>query len=159
MLAARNLATPATANNFHKKRFRCPEIHANQKAVEVSSAAVHDAYLAATQYGSRDYQTGHEQSRQALERTTKAFSESQAADQQIRNLQRYMVQRLADNNTQMARMTAGEVGRAESIYYSIAPLTLQTDRLLVQEILGDAKWDKLLISDDVFDRLLARARR
>lgn len=52
-----------------------------------------------------------------------------------------------------------QVGRAKAIYDSIAPLTLATDRLLVQEILVDASWDKLLISNADYQALLRHARR
>ena len=49
-------------------------------------------------------------------------------------------------------------GRAGAIYDSIAPKTQMKDRLLVQEILRDARWDKLLISDSDFQDLLRNAR-
>jgi hypothetical protein len=49
-------------------------------------------------------------------------------------------------------------GQASSIYSEIAPLTLKTDRLLVQELTKDAYWDKLLIENDVFNQLLTNAR-
>jgi hypothetical protein len=52
----------------------------------------------------------------------------------------------------------GEIGAASAIYDEIAPLTTQNDRLLVQEILKDARWDKVLIGDDAYRKLLARAR-
>ncbi len=52
----------------------------------------------------------------------------------------------------------GEIGAAASIYNKIAPLTQGKDRLLVQEILKDAVWDKLLIQDDTFRKWLAHAR-
>jgi hypothetical protein len=38
--------------------------------------------------------------------------------------------------------------RAGAIYDSIASKAQMKDRLLVQEILANAKWDKLLISDE-----------
>jgi hypothetical protein len=49
-------------------------------------------------------------------------------------------------------------GKAQAIYGNIAPLTNGPDRLLIQEILKDAAWDKLLISDEEFRRLLVSAR-
>ena len=52
----------------------------------------------------------------------------------------------------------GDTGAAASIYGKIAPLTQKKDRLLVQEILKDARWDKLLISDEKFNAFLAHAR-
>lgn len=55
-------------------------------------------------------------------------------------------------------MVTDAPGRASAIYNSIAPLTHQDDRLLVQEVARDAHWDKLLISDADFQRLLQSAR-
>ena len=52
----------------------------------------------------------------------------------------------------------GEVGKANDIYSKIAPLTQKKDRLLVQEVLHDATWDKLLIDDAEFNKLRAFAR-
>jgi len=52
----------------------------------------------------------------------------------------------------------GETGTAANIYDQVAPFTLSTDRLLVQEITKDAVWDKLLISDDTFRDILKSAR-
>jgi len=52
----------------------------------------------------------------------------------------------------------GDTGRAAAIYDQIAPLTQLPDRLLVQEILKDAAWDKLLISNDAYRELLRSAR-
>lgn len=52
----------------------------------------------------------------------------------------------------------GDVGKATSIYSTLAPLTQLKDRLLVQELTKDAQWDKLLISDDAFRQFLAYAR-
>jgi hypothetical protein len=52
----------------------------------------------------------------------------------------------------------GNTGQASAIYEQIAPLTQLPDRLLVQEILRDARWDKLLISDEAFIALNAYAR-
>jgi len=51
-----------------------------------------------------------------------------------------------------------EVGRAGAIYQAVGPLTQQKDRLLVQELTNDASWDKLIIKDDVFQKLLSVAR-
>ena len=51
-----------------------------------------------------------------------------------------------------------EVGQASAIYGVIAPLTQGKDRLIVQELTKDAKWDKLLIADEVFRKLLQSAR-
>jgi hypothetical protein len=53
---------------------------------------------------------------------------------------------------------ADETGKALTIYGEIAPLTQQKDRLLVQELTKDAKWDQLLISDVAFNKLLTYAR-
>jgi hypothetical protein len=53
---------------------------------------------------------------------------------------------------------ASSVGQASAIYWEIAPLTTQADRLIVQEILKDARWDKLLISDDEYNAILDNAR-
>jgi hypothetical protein len=50
-------------------------------------------------------------------------------------------------------------GRAAAIYESIAPLTLMTDRLLILEVLSDARWDKLLVTDEQFQSLMQQARR
>lgn len=52
----------------------------------------------------------------------------------------------------------GVVGAASTIYDKLAPLTQGKDRLLVQEILGDAVWDKLLLTDEKFRELLKSAR-
>jgi hypothetical protein len=52
----------------------------------------------------------------------------------------------------------GEVGQASAIYKQIAPLTQKKDRLLIQEILKDAVWDQILISDDAFRKILTFAR-
>jgi hypothetical protein len=51
-----------------------------------------------------------------------------------------------------------DAGEAEAIYDDIAPLTSLNDRLLVQEVTKDAKWDKLLIDDEEFQELLRSAR-
>jgi len=50
------------------------------------------------------------------------------------------------------------LGQATSIYNIVAPLTQGKDRLLVQEITQDARWDNLLVSDSVFNQLLSEAR-
>ena len=55
-------------------------------------------------------------------------------------------------------VVTGDVGTAGSIYTQIAPLTQLKDRLLVQELTKDAQWDKLLIPDEAFRKLLALAR-
>ena len=47
---------------------------------------------------------------------------------------------------------------AGAIYKRIAPLIQDKDRLLIQEITVDASWDKLLISDDAFQKLCESAR-
>jgi hypothetical protein len=52
----------------------------------------------------------------------------------------------------------GEVGAASDIYKKVAPATQNKDRLLVQELTKDAAWDKLLISDEAFNKLLSTAR-
>ena len=56
-------------------------------------------------------------------------------------------------------VVAAGVGQAQAIYDKIAPLTSLNDRLLVQEILRDAVWDKLLISDDAFTDIVTRNAR
>ncbi len=48
--------------------------------------------------------------------------------------------------------------KAADIYNRIAPLTKQADRLLVQEMGMNAAWDKLLISDEAFRKLIRSAR-
>jgi hypothetical protein len=52
----------------------------------------------------------------------------------------------------------GDVGKASAIYTQVAPKTQLKDRLLVQEVTKDASWDKLLITDDLFRKLLGVAR-
>ena len=54
---------------------------------------------------------------------------------------------------------ADNIGRASDIYAEIAPLIQENDRLLVQEVTRDARYDKLLIADDSFEKLRERARR
>ena len=56
----------------------------HQKAAELHHRTAH-AHLAATQHGKQDYETGHEQSRQALERSARIFSESAESSSEIRN--------------------------------------------------------------------------
>jgi hypothetical protein len=51
-----------------------------------------------------------------------------------------------------------DVGKANDIYSEIASCVVQSDRLLVQELTKDAQWDKLLISDAAFQKLLVNAR-
>jgi hypothetical protein len=55
-------------------------------------------------------------------------------------------------------VVVADVGHAHSLYADIAPLVRIPDRLLIQEILKDAAWDKLLISDADFNTLLRSAR-
>ncbi len=66
-----------TTNNLHKEKIYMPR-DSRPKASQFHRGA---AYLAATQHGKQDYQTGRGQSRQALEHSAKAFSESQEAHQ------------------------------------------------------------------------------
>jgi hypothetical protein len=80
MHAARASLTSATANNFQKEKIYMPR-DSRRKAGEFHQRAAHAAHLAATQHGEEDHQTGHEQSRQALEHSAKAFSELQEAHQ------------------------------------------------------------------------------
>lgn len=55
-------------------------------------------------------------------------------------------------------LVKGTTGDAGNIYWKIAPSTQKKDRLLVQEVTTDAKWDKLLISDDAFLEIMKAAR-
>jgi CRISPR/Cas system-associated endoribonuclease Cas2 len=55
-------------------------------------------------------------------------------------------------------IVTASAGQASSLYGAIAPTTQKKDRLLVQEITDDARWDQLLIADDKFQGLLASAR-
>jgi hypothetical protein len=48
---------------------------------------------------------------------------------------------------------------AAEIYNEICGLVQGKDRLLVQELTRDAVWDKLLVSDEVFKKLLVGARQ
>jgi hypothetical protein len=50
------------------------------------------------------------------------------------------------------------IGQAGAIYHEIAPKFQEKDRLLVQEVADDAVWDKLLIPDRAFNKLLFAAR-
>ncbi len=52
-----------------------------------------------------------------------------------------------------------KVGEAGDIYNSLVLNVQAKDKLLVQEILADAYWGKLMISDDAFRTLLNSARR
>jgi CRISPR/Cas system-associated endoribonuclease Cas2 len=54
-------------------------------------------------------------------------------------------------------VTAG-TDYATDLYSELAPLTQAKDRLLVQEVTKDAFFDKLLISDESFRKLLLSAR-
>ena len=53
---------------------------------------------------------------------------------------------------------AADSGKAKTIYGKIAPQIQDKDRLLVQEITTDAIWDKLMVSDAAFQKLLLQAR-
>lgn len=55
-------------------------------------------------------------------------------------------------------LRVGSTGQANAIYQAVAPKTQKKDRLLVQEVTNDAAWDKLLIPDDEFRKLLQSAR-
>jgi hypothetical protein len=55
-------------------------------------------------------------------------------------------------------VAVADVGQATALYTEIAPCINLPDRLLVQELTKDAQWDKLLISDESFRKLLAHAR-
>jgi hypothetical protein len=48
---------------------------------------------------------------------------------------------------------------ASTIYVRLAPMVQLKDRLLIQELTSDAAWDKVMISDDAFQKLLRSARR
>jgi hypothetical protein len=52
----------------------------------------------------------------------------------------------------------GDASRAGCIYGAVAVLMQKEDRLLVQEITKDVQCDKLLISNEAFNELLAYAR-
>lgn len=51
-----------------------------------------------------------------------------------------------------------EAAQAAAIYAAVSIKTQEKDRLIVQELTKDARWDKLLISDDDFGTLLKQAR-
>jgi hypothetical protein len=53
----------------------------------------------------------------------------------------------------------GEVGDAAKIYGKLSPIIKPIDRLLVQEILRDCAWDRLMISDDAFSELVTKNAR
>lgn len=55
-------------------------------------------------------------------------------------------------------VVVADANEASNIYNRIAPLTKSADRLLVQEMGGNAAWDKLLISDEAFRKLARSAR-
>ena len=56
------------------------------------------------------------------------------------------------------RSESSRIQRSASPESPIAPLTREADRLLVQEVTRDAHWDKLLITDEAYNKLLAQAR-
>jgi hypothetical protein len=47
---------------------------------------------------------------------------------------------------------------ASTIYVRLAPMVQLKDRILIQELSSDAAWDKVMISDDAFLKLLRSAR-
>lgn len=51
-------------------------------------------------------------------------------------------------------VVARDAAEASEIYDSLAPLIRVADRLLVQEMALNAAWDKLLISDAAFKKLV-----
>jgi hypothetical protein len=56
-------------------------------------------------------------------------------------------------------VVVGSVNGAEKIYDQIFPILKEADRLLVQEVSQNAFWDKLLITDEAFAKLVrANAR-
>jgi hypothetical protein len=55
-------------------------------------------------------------------------------------------------------IVAGDTSRAGCIYGAVAALMQKEDRVLVQEITKDVQCDKLLISNEAFNKLLAYAR-
>jgi len=71
-----------TSNNVQKEKIYMPR-DSRQQWAEFHLRAAH-AYLAPTQQGKQDHQAGHEQSRQALEHSAKAF---QSRRRLVRNLQ------------------------------------------------------------------------
>ena len=56
-------------------------------------------------------------------------------------------------------LVAAGSNQAVTIYDSLAPHIRQADRVLVQELCGQAAWDKLMISDDAFRKLLVSNAR
>jgi hypothetical protein len=48
---------------------------------------------------------------------------------------------------------------ASTIYVRLAPMVQLKDRILIQELSSDAAWDKVMISDDAFLKLLRSARK
>jgi len=51
-------------------------------------------------------------------------------------------------------LVPGGMGSAKTIYDKIMSILKMDDRLLVQEVLREAAWDKLLISDADFKKLV-----
>jgi hypothetical protein len=47
---------------------------------------------------------------------------------------------------------------ASMIYVRLAAMVQSKDRLLIQEVTSDVAWDKVMISDDAFQKLLSSAR-
>jgi len=56
-------------------------------------------------------------------------------------------------------IVTGGPDQTGAIYDEIAPLIQSKDRLLIQELLANAHWNKLLINDDSFRALVLQARR
>ena len=48
---------------------------------------------------------------------------------------------------------------ATELYDSLAPHIQEKDRLLVQELASNARWDKLMISDEAFTRMVEKNAR
>jgi hypothetical protein len=55
-------------------------------------------------------------------------------------------------------LVKGKTGQASDLYSELAPLLMKKDRLLVQEVTKDAQFDRLLIKDSEFEKLLKSAR-
>lgn len=53
----------------------------------------------------------------------------------------------------------GDPGNASNIYNELAPAIKANDRLLVQEVTRDCAWDRLLISDDLFRKMVLNNAR
>jgi hypothetical protein len=53
----------------------------------------------------------------------------------------------------------GAVGDAARIYDKLSPIITSIDRLLVQEILQDCSWDRLMISDSAYSELVTKNAR